>query len=60
VDKVCGQVRTRRKGGSGRDMGRQRDEAASSGTLSRLVYIGSKACVSERGRPNTANPEDLV
>jgi hypothetical protein len=28
--------------------------------LSRLVYIGSKACVRERRRPNTANPEDLV
>jgi hypothetical protein len=28
--------------------------------LSRLVYKGSKACFSERRRPNTANPEDLV
>jgi hypothetical protein len=28
--------------------------------VSRLVYKGSKACVSERRRPNTANPEDLV
>jgi hypothetical protein len=28
--------------------------------LSRLVYIGSKACVSERRRPNTVNPEGLV
>jgi hypothetical protein len=28
--------------------------------VSRLVYIGSKVCVSERRRPNTANPEGLV
>jgi hypothetical protein len=28
--------------------------------LSRLVYIGSKAYVSERRRPNTADPEGLV
>jgi hypothetical protein len=28
--------------------------------VSRLVYKGAKACVSERRRPNTANPEDLV
>jgi hypothetical protein len=28
--------------------------------LSRLVYKGLKACVSEWRRPNTANPEDLV
>jgi hypothetical protein len=30
------------------------------GMMSRLVYIGSKACVSERRGPNTANPEGLV
>jgi hypothetical protein len=28
--------------------------------LSRLVYKGSMACVSERRRPNNTNPEDLV
>jgi hypothetical protein len=28
--------------------------------MSRLVYIGSKACVSEQRCPNTANPEGLV
>jgi hypothetical protein len=34
--------------------------AAGPSSLSRLVYKGSMAYVSERRRPNTANPEGLV